>query len=360
MPSFALLPLLALFALIALTSSAALLLSGHGTPQLAAHVAFALGLLPLILAAMGYFVPVLTRSGQPGLAARSAPGVALIGGGLAVTSFAGDSSPTGLALSALLGGLGAIMLGAWTLHLIRRMPGPRHRGLDWYLAALAFLLLALLAVALMPLFPAQRNALRLFHLHANVLGFVGITVLGTLQVLLPTCLGQADPDAGLRLRRDVKWATPGVLLIAAGAALSPLPEPVAGLGTIIAIIGALVFGSVVMRTLHAWHVRFGQALLQVHGAAPSLVAATLGMLGLLVSGLAHGTGWLPARSAVAGFVIAFLLPLVGGAAAQLLPVWLYPGAQGPKQWTLRARLCRWGGIRGLVLLLLGLALTIAS
>jgi hypothetical protein len=98
----------------------------------------------------------------------------------------------------------------------------------------------------------------------------------------------------------------------------------------------------------------------LHGAAPSLTAGALGLLGLLVLGGAHGVGWLPARPAVAGFVIAFLLPLVSGAAAQLLPVWLRPGVQGAWHRILRARLCRWSGVRGLLLLLLGLAITIAS
>ena len=91
-----------------------------------------------------------------------------------------------LGIAALVALLAATALGGWMLVRARRMFGPRHRGLDWYLAALGFLLLALLAVVLMPWFPAQRAGLRLFHLHANLLGFVGLTALGTLQVLLPT------------------------------------------------------------------------------------------------------------------------------------------------------------------------------
>ena len=86
------------------------------------------------------------------------------------------------------------------------------------------------------------------------------------------------------------------------------------------------------------------------------VAAALGLLALLAYGAAHGAGWLPARPAVVGFVVAFLLPLVSGAASHLLPVWLRPGVQGAWHKALRARLCRWGGLRGLLLLLLGLAI----
>ena len=350
--------MLAIAALLSLATAGVLLIAGQGAPQLAAHVAFSLGAMPLILAAISYFVPVLTRSAGAGFAAWWSPLLAWTGGALAVFSFASDFSPTRLSLAATLGGIAAFSLGGWTLDRVRRMFGPRHRGLDWYLAALGFLLLALLAVVLMPLFPAQRNSLRLFHLHANLLGFVGLTALGTLQVLLPTCLGKGDPDAALRLRRDLKWAAAGALLIAVGVS-SPLPPSVSTIASALALLGTTLYGWVVLRMLRAWQSRFGKVLMQLHGAAPSLTSAALGLLGLLALGVAHGFGWLPARPAVAGFVIAFLLPLISGAAAHLLPVWLRPGVQGPWQQVLRARLCRWGGVRGLSLLLLGLAITLS-
>jgi len=355
MPPFSLLPLLAIAALLALVTAGALLITGHNPPQLAAHVAFALGVLPLILAAMTYFVPVLTRSGATGFAAWWPPLLAWAGGALAVLSFATDFLPTGLGFAAALVVLAALMLGGWTLGRARRMLGPRHRGLDWYLAALGFLLLALLAVLLMPWFPTERNGLRLFHLHANLLGFVGLTALGTLQVLLPTCVGRADPDAALRLRRDLKWAASGALLIALGVS-SLLPTAIMAAGPPIALLGTALYGLVVLRMLRAWQSQFGRVLLQMHGAAPSLTMASLGLLGLLIQGAAHGHGLLPARPAVAGFVIAFLLPLVSGAAAHLLPVWLRPGVQGTWHRALRTRLCHWGGLRGFLLLLLGLAI----
>ncbi|MCF8176497.1 MAG: hypothetical protein K9K30_14765, partial [Burkholderiaceae bacterium] len=354
-----LLPLLAIAALFSLLGSGVLLVVGHSSPQLAAHLAFALGVMPLILAAMGYFVPVLTRGAGAGTFAWWPPVLAWIGGALAVFAFARDFSPTQLSLAAFLGGFAAIGFGGWTLHRVKRMFGPRHRGLDWYLAALGFLVLALLAILFMPLLPQYRSALRLFHLHANLLGFVGLTVLGTLQVLLPTTLGKADPDAAVRLRRDIKWAVGGTLLIACGVSLSAL-DPVSEWGPVLSLPGTVLYGGVVLRMLYAWHARFGRALLSLHGAAPSLVAAALGLSALLALGVAHGLAWLPARPAVAGFVIAFLLPLVSGATAHLLPVWLRPGVQGSWHAELRTRIVRWGGVRGWLLLLLGLAIAVQS
>lgn len=349
--------MLAVSALLALLTAAILMISDRAAPQLAAHIAFGLGILPLILGAMSYFIPVLTRSGAPGLAAQVPPVLAWSGGLVAVFAFATDFSPLLLAFAAALGGLAAASLGVWALGRVRRMFGPRHRGLDWYLAALGFLLLALLAVVAMPALPDQRNGLRLFHLHANLLGFVGLTALGTLQVLLPTCLGQSDPDAAPRLRRDIRWATAGVLLIAVGSS-SLLPGQSIMIGASLSLVGAVLYGLVVLRMLYAWQTRFGKALVPLHGAASSLVAAAVGLVGLLVLGLLHGLGSVSARPAIAGFVIAFLLPLVSGAVAQLLPVWLRPGVQGEWHKTLRSRLGRWGGVRGLSLLVLGLAIAI--
>lgn len=352
-----LLPLLAMAALISLVSSAVLLIVGHATAQLAAHIAFALGVLPLILAAMAYFVPVLTRSAGAGAAAWGPPLLAWLGGALAVFTFAGDFSQFRLSVAAGLGGMAAIGLVGWTLNRARRMFGPRHRGLDWYLAALGALILALTAILLIPLFPDHRAALRQFHLHANLIGFVGLTAIGTLQVLLPTCLGQGDPSAGTRLRSDLKWAVTGALMIAIGAALfASATMPAVGL--MLSLLGTVFYAGVVLHMLGAWLSRFGGVLLQPHGAAPSLIAATIGLLALLVLGAAHGIGWQRPRAAEAGFVIAFLLPLVSGAAAHLLPVWLRPGQQTAWHATLRARICRWGGVRGLLLLLLGLAISL--
>lgn len=353
MPSPRPLPLLALATLLALLVAATLLAARQGVPALAVHIGFALGVMPLILAAIAYFVPVLTRGPEAATAAWLPPMLALGGGVMLVAALATGYSGVAIGLAALLA-IGAVLGQAlWAIRRARRMVGRRHPGLDWYLAALALLLLALTAVLAMPWFPERRAQLRLFHLHANLLGFVGLTALGTLQVLLPTCLGQADPNVAARLRRDLKWAVAGSLLVALGSA-SPPP-----LAMPLAALGGMLFLLVVLRMLLAWIGRFRSALLTPHGAAASLFAASLGLCGMLLLGLGHGLGQLSGRAAVLGFVVAFLLPLVSGAVSQLLPVWLRPGVQGPWHVQLRHRLCRWSAARGAALLLLGLWLAIS-
>ena len=352
-----LLPLIAIATLLSLLMAAALLMARRGAPALGAHIAFALGVMPLILAAMSYFVPVLTRGPGAAITGWLPPLLAFGGGSLAVAAFAIHYSDLAIGLAALLAICAASGVAAWALIRARRMIGRRHPGMDWYLAALGMLLLALFAVMVMPLFPEQRAQLRVFHLHANLLGFVGLTALGTLQVLLPTCIGKADPDAACRLRGDIKWVAGACLMISIGAA-SLLPKMLVGAAPLIAVAGGLIYLAIVLRLLHAWWVRFRGHLLTPHGAAPSLLAATVGLFCLLILGLLHGWGYLSGRASILGFVVAFLLPLVSGAVAQLLPVWLRPGMQDAWHADLRYRLGRWGGVRGLALLLAGLLLTI--
>ncbi len=48
--------------LLSLIASALLAVMGWGSPLAVAHLAFAVGIVPLIFAAMSHFVPVLTRT----------------------------------------------------------------------------------------------------------------------------------------------------------------------------------------------------------------------------------------------------------------------------------------------------------
>jgi hypothetical protein len=341
-----LLPLLALWAVLAFASALGVAGFSDLPRQVPAHLAFAVGAMPLIFAAMGHFVPVLTRSGNPPEAVAVLPLLVLSAGLGAVASFAWPAfwfrGPTLSALPALAAALGLI---AWIRQRGRGGLGAPHPGLWWYPAALACLTLALLTVPAMEIFPSERAALRLLHLHLNTLGFIGLTAVGTLQVLLPTAAGRFDPDAALRLKRDLPLAVSGVLLVSVGAAWGGVP------GRIAALAGLTLWLLPLLRLAAAWWRLYRDVILKKHGAAASLAWALAGLISL---SLAHGLGLTSGLNAIGAFFLAFLLPLVTGAVSQLLPVWLRPGRQDDWHAGMRASLGRYAGLRGAAFVAAGL------
>ena len=342
------LPLLAANAVLMMATALLLWLFAALPPALLAHLVLAMGIMPLIIAAMAYFVPVLTRGdGAP----RSVEYLALsawLGGLAMVVGVAARSEALSVALiivGVLLAAKAAVGLLLWTVMRARRSLGSPHPGLAWYLAALGFLLAALFVVPLMWLWPEQRTALRLVHLHANLLGFVVITAIGTLQVLLPTAAGRWDSGAATRLKQDLKFAVAGAALLALGA----------GFSTAIAAVGSLLFMVSPLRMGTRWVRGYADHLGRLHGASTALGLSCLGLVGLLFAGLGHARGYLHGNDAMLGFVPAFLLPLVSGAAMQLLPVWLRPGKQGGWHEDLRAALGRYSGVHATLLVAGGLA-----
>ena len=90
--------------LLALLGSAVLALSGVGSRLAVAHLAFAVGIVPLIFAAMSHFVPVLTRSGGAEPAVHRLP-LVLQAAGAAVVAVLAGWAPGWALHGALLAGL---------------------------------------------------------------------------------------------------------------------------------------------------------------------------------------------------------------------------------------------------------------
>lgn len=322
--------------LLALLLSAALALSGVGSPPAVAHLAFAVGILPLIFAAMIHFVPVLTRTGDPGRRIARLPWLAQFAGLLAVAALQGVLPRGLLYLAAATDFVLAGALLNWISGRARATLGSPHPGWRWYGAALGCLMLALLAVLLMGIWPAYWRALRLFHLHLNTIGLVGLAALGTLPVLLPTALGKPDPEAAGWLRRRLWLVAGGALVIATGAAVV---WPFAAPGAALVLVAALGL-------LGQWMRRFGVRQLLADGVSVSLLAAVGGLLLALAFGVAHGAGLGDGRTTLAAWAIGFLLPLVSGALSQLLPVWRWPGPVTPERLEMRRKLAASGAWRG--------------
>lgn len=324
--------LLSGLALLVLVAFLAGLVLRQPPPVAIRHVLFAIGVMPLILAAMLYFVPVLTRSRPAHGAMLLVPAVALLLG-IAVVS-ALSSRPAWLpelAACALL--LVCVELG-WILRRRVRVLGTPHPGMDWYLYALAALCLALSMIISGVFWPEHWGAARNIHLHLNLFGFLGLTAVGTLRVLLPTVLGETDPASLLFLRRQLPVAVFGALAIALGAAFS----------VYLAICGALAWmwaGVQLLRALHQWNGRW----LHWHAASTSLGAAAIGWLLLLATGIGHALGLISSEAMFAALIFGFLLPLVTGATSHLLPVWRWPGRATEAHSRMRQVLVRFSGIR---------------
>jgi hypothetical protein len=320
------LPLLANCAVAAFAGAMALTLLDLATPVAAAHLVFAVGILPLMLGAILHFVPVLTRSGPPPLPVQIVPLLALAAGALMTAGFASaELYAAALHGAPLLALAAALVMAGWIVGRGRSAIGAPHPGLRWYLAAVLCLAAALAVIVVMPMLPTERAALRLFHLHLNTLGFIGLTALGTLQVLLPTVARRPDPAAAARLRSDLWFAVGGAGLIAGGAAWAHTLS-LAGLALLLVPL---------LRLVAAWATRFRAEIGRHDSPASALAFALLGLVAVVLLGAGHGRGWLSGRDAIAGFVVAFLLPLVTGALSQLVPVWLKPGVQ--TAWHNRAR-----------------------
>ena len=305
--------------------------------------------MPLIFGAMLHFVPVLTRSHVPGQVMRFLPPIASGTGILVVCAFLLPGFfNTGIHAGSLLALIATLVLVGWIVSRAHVALDPPHPCLYWYLAAILCLVLALFAVMAMNVWPSQRAALRIFHLHLNTLGFIGITAIGTLQVLLPTAVGKPDQEVRARLRSDLPLAVAGVLLVAGGSAwLRPL-----------AYVGDALLLIVVARLGIVWARCFPFDVSRINGAAPSLALALLGLLILLCVSLLHPDHGLSGSDAIFGFVLAFLLPLVTGAASQLLPLWLRPGVQTAWHSESRSALTRFGGIRALAFVVAGISIAL--
>jgi hypothetical protein len=305
-------------------------------PAFWAHLVLAVGVMTLITAAMQHFVPVLTRSRGTGLWTARLPFLMLAAGGLALAVFSGRLEFFWVSAAAALALAGVVAMLVWMRDKARRTLGRPHPGLAWYVAAMACLGLGLIAAAAIPWLPAWHAELRAFHIHINLYGFVGLTAIGTLQVLMPTAANQVDPDVGARLRLDLKWALAGSLALAVGQALW---LPLAWLG------GALWFWAIV-RMGWAWWRLHRVKIFAWHGAEPVLAAALIGFGSALAGVLLGLDNLLPLTI----FLPGFLMPLVVGAAGQLGPVWIEAGRTAARHTADRARITRWNSARALLFL----------
>lgn len=352
---------IALVTLLAFAGGGVLAATGAASPVVAAHVPFAIGIVPLIIAAISHFIPVLTRTRAPHAVILALPFVAQLAGGLAVLAMHGVLPRSALHAAASIDLVAAIVLAVWARSRARASLGQPHPGWRWYPAAMVMLAAALLSVLATAAWPDAYLALRNLHLHLNTLGLIGLAAFGTLPVLLPTALGRPEPAAATWLTKNLKLFAAGALAVALAAglavtALSTLTVPLAVLGAVLLTVPAGALFS-------QWRRQFGWTALLGDGAAVVLCTALAGWLCLVATALLHaplgafrGLGGLSGQGAVAAYAGLFLMPLVTGAMTQLLPVWRHPGPMSAARQQMRIALARAGRLRAGLFLAGGLAL----
>ena len=228
--------------------------------------------------------------------------------------------------------------------LVRRaLPGRFRITIGYYRLAAASLLVGVTCGVLLARGPSGswHGRLLVAHTGANLLGWIGLTVTGTLVTLWPTML-RTRMDA--RAERLATQALPilvtGVGVTVAGALLDLRPRARGGLARVGA--GVLWWGRALLGPLRAAPPR---------DFAPASVAAALvwAVVGLVRTGvlLARSTTWAEVSAgfpSVAGLVASgFAVQLLTGALSYLMPVMLGGGPALVK--TTQAWFNRYGGFR---------------
>jgi nitrite reductase (NO-forming) len=283
-----------------------------------------------------HFATALLRTAPVGEWAATARALALNLGIVAVLA----GVPTGRpALAAAGAGLAGVVVLAHALTLaarIARALPARLAGAVWYYVAAAAALLAGMGLGLWLAGGVAGSAdaylaLRLAHVHLNVLGWVGLAVVGTQFTLWPTVLRtHMVPGLEAAMRRALPPLAAGLAVAATGLATQQRVVALAGLAAYAAGLAVALVPFVRTarrrppRTASAWMLGAGMAWLVVAVladlgalAASARVADLDGRLGRLVPAVVAG----------------FALQTLTGALTYLLPVVFGRGAAGNRRLT---------------------------
>lgn len=238
-----------------------------------------------------------------------------------------------LVSGAILVGVGLIALGGILVGVVRRS---LLRRFDWatrfYLLALGCGLGGVTLGAIVGAGVAGPSYLdfRTAHMHLNLVGLVGFTIVGTIPTLLPTTVHHRMVS-GKELRLSFAASVVAAIAMAAGAIFGPIPV---GLGAGIAALAAVtVLGGVVLRLGVARVFGSGFPASMIVTGAVWLTGWAVHQAIVLVSG---GHQVFAAATAIGASGVALVL---FGSLAYLVPVLAGPGERlGPN----RERMQRWG------------------
>jgi hypothetical protein len=247
--------------------------------------------------------------------------------GTLVLAAGGTGSVPVIAVAGALLVLAALVWHALSLAGRKRRALPARMGIavDHYLAAAANLAIGIPLGIVMLFAPEWSGYGRMLaaHVHLNLFGWVGLTVLGTLLTLWPTVLRTRMPAGAETAAHTSFWlAVIGIGVLGAGTLTWQQP---------LAVVGLALFGIAAVRTLR-------DAVTAARSKPPSSFAAwsmALSLGWLAVSVVLDGWLWLTSDQpadltahlgvVVVPFVVGFVAQVLIGALTYLIPVVLGGG-----------------------------------
>lgn len=290
------------------------------------HMALVGGVAQMIFGALLTFIPplLMVPFEEKEKKSRAVQYVLLNGGAASLLAgfWLGEWPVVGMAGAAV--GLAFVMLVTETLGMIRR--SVQRAGLNLWFYGLAILALGAgiglaEAIAFGAFAPDRISLARLAHLHLNLLGFVTLTIVGTMHNLFPTITGASLYSQRLALASF--FALPlGLLALIAGFLLAQPPVEI-GAGLVV-LAGTVCYGWNIVRTWLAAEMKCSLPVLHLLCATGWLLLTACGGLWLAWNGrtdppeIPIGTAHLMGYSHAA--LVGFVLQTIMGALSHLLPV----------------------------------------
>lgn len=312
--------------------AAALLALGHravpAAPWLLVHLLLLGAVSTAILVWSQHFADTLLR--RPALGGRVGLTVRLtahtVGAVAVMVGIAGSVGSLVVAGAVLVAAAALAQVGTIVVQSRAALPSRFGHAVRYYVAAGLVLPVAVACGVVMArgdVSDVVHARLYVAHVALALLGWVGLTVLGTLVVLWPTVLhARIEPAQEVAGRRALPVALLGLVLVAAGAASGS--RVLVGLGALVVALGTAIGGSIMIaqartaapRTYAAW---------SLAAAVAWLAACTVAFGALVVA----APGWVRAaddvRVLVAPFAVGFAAQILVGSLSYLLPVVLGGG-----------------------------------
>lgn len=281
-----------------------------------------------------HFTAAVLRAPTPATRRPEAARLAALNAGILAVLVGGTTGPGWLGVAGATAVAGAVFahLGALAVRLRRALPARFSVTVHYYLAAGVALLVGIpVGGWMLVVDDAARPRLLLFHVHLNVLGWISLTVLGTLLTLWPTVLRTRMAEGAARAAtRALPLAASGLALLGVGLLAWWPVVAVAGVALFAAAVVVTAVPAVVAArqrppsSFAAWSIAAGIGWLLV-----ALVADAATLLTAADPAVAH----VDFDAVLVPLLVGFVAQVLLGALAYLLPVALGGGPAAVRERT---------------------------